>query len=643
MPVHRHQHDRMGSVYAFRSELDAWASSRAGIVAADSGHSAREPPAGATDTGPESTPIAAPPRVPRRTALLILGMAGGLTALAALWIFHGRTGQPEDPLAGARLEQLTDFEGVAQAAAISRDGRFVAFQSDRDGRMDVWLTQLGTGRFTNLTRGPPLELVNPSVRTLGFSPDGSLVTFWTRKPGAAGQPEIGIWAVPLLGGPPRPYLEGAAELDWSADGDRLVFHTPGQGDPMFVRSARSAEARQIFSAPAGLHSHFVLWSPDQAFLYFVQGAVPEPMDLWRIPAGGGSPERLSRHESQVSHPVFLDPRTLLYLVTDADGSGPWLQTLDLVRNRGRRLGSGLDRYSSLSASADGRRIVATRVNPTSTLWRVPLQGGRADLSAAQRIPLSTGKGTVPRLGPDYLLYVSSSGTSDGLWKLQAGTSTELWSGPEARIVGAPAIERAGRRVAFSIRQRGRTVLMLVNADGTGARSLGGTLEPQGSPGWAPDGRTLTVAAVRGGASRLMAVPVDAGPAAPLSGAHGLDPVWSPAGDLLAYSGSDIGTTFPLHVVRADGSPSGIAPLTLTRGARHVAFTPQGRSLLVLRGEIGHKSLWQMDLESGAGETVVDLPPEFELRDFDLSPDGRELVLEQLKEHSDLVLIERPPP
>src|SRR5450432_3619068 len=29
MPVHRHLHDRMGSVYASRAELDAWARSRA--------------------------------------------------------------------------------------------------------------------------------------------------------------------------------------------------------------------------------------------------------------------------------------------------------------------------------------------------------------------------------------------------------------------------------------------------------------------------------------------------------------------------------------------------------------------------------------------------------------------------------------
>ncbi len=39
--------------------------------------------------------------------------------------------------------------------------------------------------------------------------------------------------------------------------------------------------------------------------------------------------------------------------------------------------------------------------------------------------------------------------------------------------------------------------------------------------------------------------------------------------------------------------------------------------------------------------VTDLPPDFDLRDFDVSPDGRELVLEQVQEHSDVVLIERP--
>jgi hypothetical protein len=70
------------------------------------------------------------------------------------------------------------------------------------------------------------ELVNPSVRTLGFSPDGSLVTYWVRKQYASTSGDISIWAVPTLGGQPRPYyLAGSAELDWSHDGSRLAYRS----------------------------------------------------------------------------------------------------------------------------------------------------------------------------------------------------------------------------------------------------------------------------------------------------------------------------------------------------------------------------------------------------------------------------------
>ena len=167
-------------------------------------------------------------------------------------------------IAQARFQTVTDFDGIEQAAAVSRDGQFVAFLSDRDGQMDVWVTQVGSGQFHNLTHGSQPELVNPSIRTLGFSPDASLVTFWIRRKDAASESDISVWAVPTLGGQPRPYLDGAAEFDWSHDGSRLAYHTPGPGDPLFVLDGGpQAEARPIFTAPAGIHSHFPLWSPDK--------------------------------------------------------------------------------------------------------------------------------------------------------------------------------------------------------------------------------------------------------------------------------------------------------------------------------------------------------------------------------------------
>src|SRR6516165_11185450 len=43
MPVHRHLHDRMGSVYAFRTELDEWASSRNLRAAQENEHATSSP------------------------------------------------------------------------------------------------------------------------------------------------------------------------------------------------------------------------------------------------------------------------------------------------------------------------------------------------------------------------------------------------------------------------------------------------------------------------------------------------------------------------------------------------------------------------------------------------------------------------
>jgi hypothetical protein len=51
-------------------------------------------------------------------------------------------------------------------------------------------------------------------------------------------------------------------------------------DPLFVSDAkRPTEGRSIFTAPGGLHAHFPLWAPDSAFIYFVQGALPDKLDI----------------------------------------------------------------------------------------------------------------------------------------------------------------------------------------------------------------------------------------------------------------------------------------------------------------------------------------------------------------------------
>ena len=622
MPVHRHQHDRMGSVYAFRNELDTWAQNR------------RLSQPDTVIAEPSGAPAKAR-RAPLFRGALIAGAAAALLVLAiALW----SRGENTPDLANARFQPVTDFPGIEQAAAISRDGKLVAFLSDRAGTMDVWLTQVGTNRFYNLTNGAARDIVNPSIRTLDFSPDSSLVTFWARQADRS----ISVWAVPVLGGAPRVYLDGGAEFNWSADDTKLVYHTPADGDPMFVRdAAASSKPNHIFSAPNKLHSHFPIWSPDGAFIYFVQGRVePEQMDIWRIRSTGGTPERITDHDDVVRYPVFLNERTLVYVASDRDGSGPWLYSVDVEERVPRRVSVGVDRFTSLAASADGRRLVATVASPKGTLWRLPVGTSPVGKGAAQPISLTTGNGSSPRFGDGFLLYVSSRGSGDSIWKLEGGRVAELWNASDTRVVGGPAIARDGRRIAFTIRRTdGRTLLSVANIDGTNARIVATPLELQGAPAWAPDGETVTVAARVDGVPKLFNVPLDGRPASPVVNEHAVDPIWSPGGDVVVFSGADVGTTFPLKAATADGRAYRMPQIMLTRGARHVAFVPGQRTMLVLRGQIRHKNLWSIDLETGVAKQLTDFEPGFDIRDFDISPDGREIVVEQVQEHSDIVLLD----
>ncbi|WP_433967045.1 hypothetical protein [Tunturiibacter gelidiferens] len=41
--------------------------------------------------------------------------------------------------------------------------------------------------------------------------------------------------------------------------------------------------------------------------------------------------------------------------------------------------------------------------------------------------------------------------------------------------------------------------------------------------------------------------------------------------------------------------------------------------------------------------MTNLLPEFDIRDFDISPDGREVVLERMQERSNVVLLDLPRP
>jgi hypothetical protein len=97
----------------------------------------------------------------------------------------------------------------------------------------------------------------------------------------------------------------------------------------------------------------------------------------------------------------------------------------------------------------------------------------------------------------------------------------------------------------------------------------------------------------------------------------------------------------VRAATADGRPYAIPSLILTRGARRLVILADSAALIVLRGDIGHKDLWAVDLQGRGERQLTALPPDFTVNDFDISADGSELILDKVEDNSDMALIERP--
>ena len=214
---------------------------------------------------------------------------------------------------------------------------------------------------------------------------------------------------------------------------------------MLIADRTGANARQIL-APGVLKNNNPVWSPDGQWIYFVRGSEPQDemnMNVWRLRSSGGSPEQLTNQHAAVNFLAPLDARTLLYVARAEDWSGPWLWALDVERKVTRRVPSGVDQYTSVSASRDGRRVVATVANPSASLWRVPLLDRPADDRDAQPYPLPvpTGRALAPRFGGD--VAVLSVRPRDGRRTLEGPGRTGVGS-PEG---GGRGVVRAARGVA----------------------------------------------------------------------------------------------------------------------------------------------------------------------------------------------------
>ena len=561
----------------------------------------------------------------------------------------------ENPLANAIFTRITNWEGTEEHAEISPDGRFVAFLADKAGQLDVWMSQVGTGQFDNLTVDTdPLLTPGNLLRSLGFNGDGSQI--WLSRSGnPAGEKVL----MPLTGGPPRPFLgRGHSTPSWSPDDARLAYIGSSEpGDPLSLADRTGADPRPIVvNVPGkepfirkGVHTHNPVWSPDGQWIYFVHGTDPfGDMEVWRMQPSGELPEQLTQQNAPVNFLAPLDARTLLYVARAEDWSGPWLWALDVESKVARRVTAGLEQYTSVSASRDGRRVVATVANATASLWRVPLLDRLVDDRDAQPYPVPTERALAPRFGGRSLFYLSLSarGPGDGLWQWQVQNEQafEVRKGADGAVSEPPAVSPDGSRVAVVVRQQGKRHLAIMSADGTNSRTLAASIDiagvaGQGTVDWSPDGAWIVTGGSDEQGAGLFKIPVDGGAPVRLVKGEARGPVWSPTGDLIVYGTpfAGAGGRDSLRGVTSDGTPVQMPEVGVRIGGAH-RFLRNGAGLVYLPG-VESKDFWVVDLASKKIRQLTELSDRGYLNTFDITPDGKHLVFDRARQNSDVVLID----
>jgi Tol biopolymer transport system component len=441
---------------------------------------------------------------------------------------------------------------------------------------------------------------------------------------------------------------------WSSDGTRLVYFINGDGDPLLLADGTGDNAHPIAIVPSDprdwakdadqpVHNHNPVWSTDDQWIYFVHGQVhaldwTDRMDVWRVRPDGGAPERLTHQGTAVTFLAPIDTRTLLYVARAEDGSGPWLWELDVVDKSSRRVISGLEQYTSIAASHDGRRLVATVARPTGSLWTVPILDRQAEERDVQPYPVQTLRALAPRFGGASLFFLSARGTGDGLWRFQNGQAVEVWKGQAGALSDPPAVSRDGRRVIVMPRRDEKQHLTIMSAEGTDATALAPSIETLGTADWSLDAKSVVTGGRDADGPALFLIPVDGGAPRRLVAGEAVNPIWSPDGSWIVYSGPLVAGAVPLVGVRPDGTPVPLPPLKVRPGSYR--FLPSGAGLVYLAfGSLRGFSL--LDLRTNASRQLTVLDNLGTLRGFDITADGKHIVFDRSRQNSDIVLIELP--
>ena len=566
--------------------------------------------------------------------LIVIVIAGASFALYKL-ANRSRSGRPVS-FATAKITRLTT-SGKVREAVISPDGKYVAHVVDDAGRLSLWMRQVATQSN--------VEIVQPSEAFqfwLAFSPDGNYVYSTVREKGSASGM---LYQVPSLGGAARKVLTDiAGPVSFSPDGKRFAYlsrSTNERETSLMIANADGSGARKL----AGRRSHEQFgmsfsWSPDGKTI--VSPVVNNAEHYQTVVAVSVESGEIKSFTSQkwtnVGDVAWLaDGGSLLVTARERETfqeSQIW--QISYPAGEAQRVTNDLNGYGSLSLDANSDALVTVQGERVANLWVMPAN----DTAHATQITAGRRDDDHPSWTPDgAVVYTSNASGNRQLYLIDAhgGNARQITANSSNNL--EPSVSPDGHYIAFISTVAGSANVWRMDIDGFNPQQL--TNKFSFFPQWSPDNQWIVYTsptASRGAA--IWKVAVNGGQPVQLNEKFAIAPGVSPDGKLVAcYYNDNPSAPSKVAVLPIEGGqPTKTFDIEPTpRLPPCLRWTADGRAIVYVLTPSGVSNLWAQPLDGGQPKQLTNFTSDL-IFSFDLSRDGKQIVLSRGITTSDVVLI-----
>ena len=553
-----------------------------------------------------------------------------------LYHLFNRNNSPAD-FRTLNLTRLTS-NGKTKVAAVSPDGKFVSYIMDDEGQNSLWLKNIAAGSDVQIL--PPAE--NVSLDSVTFSPDGDYIYYAAKGT---------LYQLPILGGLPRKVLQnfGLGPITFSPDRKQFAFirHSSDTESVIIIADADGTQEKTLASSKgSGKFMRSAAWSPDGKVIAAVTTAAIDGANKIAIVrvADGVVSSFPSQRWTIVSQVVWRPDGNSLFVIGTEGRSSISAQVWQLSYPGGeaRNVTNDLNNYQSISLTADGRGLVADRVEQVAHIWVMSGEETNQAKQLTRGIDRYDGIFGLNWLPGGKIIYETVPRNGNGeVWIIDADGRNSKQLVDEAGSTGASP---NGKYLIFQSDDNDGTGLFRLNLNDGEKKRL-----TTGADVWvtfSPDAKWVIFTRWADQVA-LWKVSIDGGEAVKLTNVSGapVAPTVSPDGKLIAFhwSKNRRGETPEIALIPFDGGDimkTFNSPVQHSQvyGKNALQWTADGQAINFISQRDGISNLWRQPINGSPPVQVTNFESG-RIFNFAYSPDGKQIAFSRGTFDRDVILIE----